>query len=246
MLKLFANLRLKKSQFISMQLFLKLSLFLILFALISSGISVWFDDKRQNISYQLAESRQQQELFREAYERLWDEFFSLQKSKVALVQYSNIVEIKNNATNRNNLVCIYDHFKASEGDATFVSVLESGKQFLTPKQLTESRLLYLEAESKALIQEAKSGFFTYCSELDYLNAGQALDAATEKIRTLIILSRELKVVLEKRISEQSLALTQNYKSSNIAILIGFLLQLFVFCVLSVVDIQTSIFRRIEK
>lgn len=57
MLKLFANLRLKKSQFISMQLFLKLSLFLILFALISSGISVWFDDKRQNISYQLAESR---------------------------------------------------------------------------------------------------------------------------------------------------------------------------------------------
>ena len=68
-----------------MQLFLKLSLFLILFALISSGISVWFDDKRQNISYQLAESRQQQELFREAYERLWDEFFSLQKSKVALV-----------------------------------------------------------------------------------------------------------------------------------------------------------------
>ena len=246
MLKLLANLRLKKSQFISMQLFLKLSLFLILFALISSGISVWFDDKRQNISYQLAESRQQQELFREAYERLWDEFFSLQKSKVALVQYSNIVEIKNNATNRNNLVCIYDHFKASEGDATFVSVLESGKQFLTPKQLTESRLLYLEAESKALIQEVKSGFVTYCSELDYLNAGQALDAATEKIRTLIILSRELKVVLEKQISEQSLALTQNYKSSNIAILIGFLLQLFVFCVLSVVDIQTSIFRRIEK
>ena len=246
MLKLLASLRLKKSQFISMQLFLKLSLFLILFALISSGISVWFDDKRQNISYQLAESRQQQELFREAYERLWDEFFSLQKSKVALVQYSNIVEIKNNATNRNNLVCIYDHFKASEGDATFVAVLQSGKQFLTPKQLTESGLLYLEAESKALIQEVKSGFVTYCSELDYLDVGQAVDAATEKIRALIILSRELKVVLEKRISEQSLALTQNYKSSNIAILIGFLLQLFVFCVLSVVDIQTSIFRRIEK
>lgn len=240
------RLRVKQFNIISMHFFLKSSLFLIVFALISSGISVWFDGNRREISSQLAQSRQQQEMFRDAYERLWDEFFSLQKSKSSLFQYADGIPTDGTINDPEMLICTYDHFKAAEGEATFIAVLQTGKRFLTPEQIQNFRLLEMETESKVLVDQIKLGFSDYCSKLDYQKFGQALENATEKVRALIILSRELKLILEKRISNESIALTKNYKTSNVAILIGFFLQLFVFIVLSVVDIKTSVLRRIEK
>ena len=124
------KLRVKQFNIISMHFFLKSSLFLIVFALISSGISVWFDGNRREISSQLAQSRQQQEMFRDAYERLWDEFFSLQKSKSSLFFLSELsnVRIEMSCSNKLHL-----SFKMSTVLVEFCSALGSeGECFRDP------------------------------------------------------------------------------------------------------------------
>ena len=222
---------------------LKLSCFLIIFALTSSIVSVWFDHARRDIDVQLINSKNEQKLFRSVYERLWEEYFKLKSSKYSISEYAQSVSAHQSEKDATQLICMFDHLKAFYSEQTIIYTLNKGKQYLTKRQVDDYGINEIEKKTNLRIAEIEDAYDDHCALIVNYEVGQGTAATTSRIELIIQLSRELKAILEKRVLSETALLTQNYKTSNLAIFTAFLLQIFVFSVISVVDIRTASFRR---
>ena len=225
---------------------LKISCFLIIFALTSSLISIWFDYQRQEIDAQLTNSKYEQELFRNVYELLWDEYFKQQSSKHFLNEYAHSISETEAVEEPKQLICMLDNEKAYYGDIIIINTLNLGSQYLTKFQKEKYKTSLLEEITKTRISAIRDDLHGFCSSEKYTEIGQASAAVTARIESLLVIARELKQILENRILLETNLLTENYKKSNIAIFTAFLIQFFVFAIVSIVDINTSSFRRSMK
>ena len=238
--------KLSQSRLIVLPALLKLSFFLIIFALTSSVISVWYDNHRQIIDERLSVSKKEQELFREVYERLWDEYFKLQAAKRTVNEYALNIQGNKNVQLPKQLICMFDNFQAHHGDKLLINTFDAGRHFLTAEQKAKYKVVEIESRTNKRIKNVADGFYGYCALNKNYKTGQALEIVITRLQAVLVISRELKAILEARILEETHLLTENYKNSNIAIFIAFLLQLFVFSVVSFVDINTSTMRRVNK
>lgn len=225
---------------------LKLSLFLVIFALSSSVISVWYDEKRQNIDLNLYNSKQEQVLFREVYGRLWDEYFKLQSATQSVNLYSLRIMKDETVVSPQQLVCLLDHLQASHGEQILINTFEVGRQFLTTQQKEKYRVDEIEQLTIQRMENLNKGAYEYCASLKDYKTGEALKSVLMRMEVVLIMARELKSILETRILEETRLLNKNYENSNMAIFIAFLFQVFVFSVISIVDINISSLRRVLK
>lgn len=229
--------------FASLPYLLKLSCFLVVFALSSSAISVWFDYKRQDIDFKLSKSKHEQELFRDVYGNLWQSYFKLRSFMHDVQDYENSIAGNTAFGQKRQWVCMFENLKASHGDRVILGTLVEHGHFLTAIQKEKYQTEDLKQVTNTRVQNGDDGFYKYCATTTNHEPGHELSSVTARVEKVLKMARELKEILENRILVETKLLEENYKNSNLAIFIAFILQLFVFVVISVVDINTSVFKR---
>ena len=232
------NISLRIIKSIRLTFLLKLSIFLIIFALSSSIVSVWFDMSRRDININLTNSQNEQKLFRNVYGRLWDEYFELKSAEYSIFDYAQSIEMQKYYEEADTLICMFDHLKAFHSNQTIIATIQRGRSYLTETQLHEFRISEIEKTANQRTKEIEDAYLKYCSSIDDYNIGEGLQTTLSHVELIIILSRELKTTLEERVMIEKAQLAENYKKSNIAIFVAFLLQLVVFTFISIVDIRT--------
>lgn len=233
---------------------LKLGIFLIVFALTSSIISLFFDRERQHIKNDLELQIQNQNTFRSAYSQLWDEFFKIQTYKTQVSSYADRLLKTDNIKKPQTLLCMFEQFKVYQVEQTTSRILEIGEKFISKKQYENYEIKDIKKHSISALKrirqqddpskpETEQGLYEFCNSLDLDRNSIGLKQSAHNIEKLISLSTELKFELENTIEKKTKRLNATFIKSNQTIFFAFILQLIVFLIISFIDINTSGLRR---
>jgi hypothetical protein len=211
---------------------LNLALFLILFALTSSCVSLWFDVKRQSIHNNLDIIQAQQREFIVVSEALWMEYASLidTEHKMRLVNSQKLISSQTET-------CKYEILKLSQTVGVILPALAVGEQFITSKHRSDFRIDSIKDRASRLseIRIDNSLLQSSCDDIKNYEVGEATKATISDLKLVLKLANFLKFELEETAQKSAASLEENFQRSNIAIFLAFIFQVIVFLILKIAD-----------
>ena len=219
-----------------MSALLNIALFLILFALTSSCVSIWFDVKRQNIQSTLTTIQAQQKEFITVSEALWTEYAILLDTKQKL----RLIDSQNTKTSKTE-TCKYEVLKLSQTVGVILPALEVGERYFTDKHRSDFPIASIKKRASKLSEMRSNDVLlqSSCLEIKSYIVGEITKTSISDLSLVLKLANALKFELEEAARESAAALEDNFRRSNLAIFLAFIFQVLVFLILKIADRESN-------